>query len=361
MTEEMKPGVTYRGDQIIDLDNIPRQPAHLLSELGDLGAGDWLNGKAPGPRKALLEVPTEDGPKMFLPSGKTAMLVAPGGTGKTSILTQLALSIATGKKWLDTFEVASPGRVLLALGEEDADEMHRRIYYSARLMDLDADARQAAYSNLHVMPMYGANCGFVADQALAMPGEIETGESAFYTQFKALLKERGPWEAIIIDPASRIMGADAEIDNAKATRFVELLERLTKAPGNPTVLIAHHTNKAATREARTDQTAARGSSALTDGVRWQVNMDRCEMPGALADRNRADLRLVKTNYGPRVKALGLIRDRDGWRPATKYELQEEKTARDAEKTKKKDGDNDAADSGYMGVGDDEAATSEFMA
>ena len=44
--------------------------------------------------------------------------------------------------------------------------------------------------------------------------------------------------------------------------------------GNPTILFGHHMNKAGVGSINTTQASARGSSAITDGVRWQANLER---------------------------------------------------------------------------------------
>lgn len=128
------------------------------------------------------------------------------------------------------------------------------------------------------------------------------------------MEEHAPeqgWKLIILDPASRFMGVDAEKDNAYATRFVQLLERLTMLPGRPTVMCAHHTTKAArTSNAGARSVAARGASALTDGARWQGNLfvpfDDHGNEGHPQD-NVAVFQVTKSNYGPKPPAMYLTR------------------------------------------------------
>jgi len=75
---------------------------------------------------------------------------------------------------------------------------------------------------------------------------------------------------ILLDPASRFKGGD-ENAAADATRFVEALEYIARETGTA-VLAVHHANKASLNGNGASQAAARGSSALTDGVRWQMNL-----------------------------------------------------------------------------------------
>ncbi|MBU1241211.1 AAA family ATPase, partial [Myxococcota bacterium] len=62
-----------------------------------------------------------------LPLGKLGVITGTGGTGKTHLLTQLAISVATGEKWLNCFNVKNPGKVALLVCEEDFTEVKRRL------------------------------------------------------------------------------------------------------------------------------------------------------------------------------------------------------------------------------------------
>ena len=302
-----------------------------LRELGDAGdtfddtpeqlavppedVAEWLNGQPPK-REALLTTGGDES-ATFLVRGKTAMLVAPGGGGKTGLLAQLAVAVATGTPWLG-YDVARPGRVLLALGEEDRAEMHRRIHYAF-------DAQQGAAAddlatNLVPFPLYATNPRFIEHDPMGRRGDSPT-PSLFYRRLYDYLENNGPWALIIIDPASRFMGAEVETDNAAATRFVELLEAMTQVEGAPTVLTAHHTNKGALNAEKTNQGAARGSSALVDGVRWCANLELVSDPDELDEDRLRDwrrLRVVKTNYTERPAPMTLRYD-GRWVPVDESE------------------------------------------
>ena len=108
-----------------------------VSSVGRLFGADFFdqNNKPPR-RKVLLEQrDMNEQPAPFLPLGKVGLFVSPGGVGKTTVLSQLAISVATGLPWLG-FEVASPGKVFLGLGEEDKDEVHRRLHDAGNLYGL---------------------------------------------------------------------------------------------------------------------------------------------------------------------------------------------------------------------------------
>lgn len=301
----------------------------------------------PPPRPALLRLGMNYNAPVFLPRGKVAMLAAAGGTGKTQALVQLAISLSTGLPWLDTFGVDEPGNVVLALGEEDEEEVHRRLYWIGRELGLDAEQRRLVESRVYPLPLTGESV------VLVRAVEAFTPEGGRYTEYVETdtslaireLLERTPWRCVILDPASRFMGQDSETDNAAATRFIEVLERYTKAPGRPTVLMSHHTSKTALSGV-TDQGAARGSSALTDGARWQGNLERVARKGGAPRPNRARLRTVKSNYTAYPDTpLELMRGREGvLRPAPADVLRLEREEEDP-KVKRSDPRRDAGRQG----------------
>lgn len=274
----------------------------------------WLDTDPP-PLPRLLSCDAGDGTHApFLALGKVAMLASPGGVGKTQALLQLAIAVASGRPWLTRYRVDAPGPVLVLAAEEDAGEMHRRVRRVVDALRLDPAERAAVARRLHVAPLHGSGTPLALLDNLASFGPAQLVHSEIWQRI-ALTLASPPngelWRLVILDPAARWMPPEAELDSKVATTFVEALERLAHlAPEGerPAVLVAHHTNKGALK-GDTDQGAARGSSALTDGVRWQANLDRVTLDGVLQP-GRVRLRVVKCNYAPSAafEALELSRD-----------------------------------------------------
>ena len=206
-------------------------PHALLERWHTLGELDMLE-HAPPRRKWLLMRNGGDSKDVgVLPLGKVGMLVAQGGAGKTIALCQLALSVAASPDrhasetaadkrdrmrlaWLGFLRCDSPGRVLLALGEEDAEEVHRRMYNAAKAMGLTAEDRKRAAARIVVLPLAGVACAFVESD-----GRGNVRETAALEQLRAKLAEDAkadPFRLILLDPLSRWAGADTEKDNAAA-------------------------------------------------------------------------------------------------------------------------------------------------
>lgn len=274
---------------------------------------------APRPRPWLLRHPTKDGTPCaadegdgMLPLGKAGLFSAAGGVGKTYLLIQLAVAIATGTPWLSHFQVgreARKGKVLLALAEEDIEECHRRLYAVAEGLRLTPEQRQAVAEQVVVLPLAGkpvSIVGFGPDGVTI----IETEELlALRRKLRDPLEAPEGWSLVVLDPLARWAGPDVESDNAAATRFIQAVESLCEVPGRPTVLVAHHSSKAARSEGKVD---SRGVTAIHDGFRWQGTLNR---RGADVTFEQA-----KSNYSMAMSSPLELKRIDGlWRVASEEE------------------------------------------
>ncbi|MEM6792285.1 MAG: AAA family ATPase [Myxococcota bacterium] len=295
---------------------------------------------APPPRRWVLRHPTRDGRECapdqgdgLLPRGKAGMLVGEGGSSKTMAAIALALSVATHRPWLGHFEIARDvgrGRVLLMLAEEDPAEVHRRFHAVARGMALDDQQRQQAAERIHVAALAGRPVALVGTTPA---GKIE--ETSEVEAIRSVLAERGGpdgWALVILDPLARWASGGVEGDNDLATRAVQVVESFCQAPGNPTVLVVHHSSKIARRTGTVD---ARGVTALTDAVRWVATL-RADEGGRVA------FGLSKSNYSrPMPDELELVRGDGGvLRARTDSEREEAEAARTEAAARRMDEDVD---------------------
>lgn len=318
--------------------SLPVAPSPLALDALDENP-DWLTGERPKPTPMLLTLkrPGTRGADALghvgaLPRGKVALLVSPGGVGKTALLCQLALAVATGREWLDTFTVRGGAqRVVLVLGEEDSDEIKLRLWDAVDALASAGQKKEQGEkkeqlakllrANLRILPLYGHNAKLLAsgdDEQLA-EGQVSDPNNLASATARRWLEQFKAWgevALIIFDPLSRFIQGD-ENDNTNATNHVTVLERFTKLPGNPTVLCAHHTNKGALNSDKAaSQGDARGASSLVDGARWVAVLSKNP---ALNGQARATFTLQKTNYTAPLEPIPLIRDGARWRPCTQDE------------------------------------------
>lgn len=258
-------------------------------QLQQLKRGEW--GTKPKPVDALLTLTRKDGTTVpWLPRGTVALLASPGGTGKSTLVMQLVLSVASGVRWLDQFDVPQAGPVCMWSGEDDEEDMHRRAHAVAYELRTGGQRGLAALpegweDNVFRAAVNGEDGRFV---------DLDSGalaETEFFASVLAQVKERRP-ALVVLDPASRFMGTE-ENDNAQATRWITLAEKLKNTESRPTVLVLVHTGKGKDLD---NQEAIRGASAMVDGARWAATLSRLTRDGE--DFDVLQLRRVKNNRCP---------------------------------------------------------------
>jgi len=241
-----------------------------------------------------------------IPLGVPALLVAQGGMGKGFCYADFALSLSSNTSIFNgAFEVESSGRTLIFSAEDAIEELHSRLHYVGetkfgsnfigahkKLHPLNIDKNQADKIELFCPK---GNCCHLIDDA---------GETTLLAEdlLEYLRKEQG-FSLIVIDTIRRVMPGD-ENDSKAASHIVAFLGKLAEVSG-ATVLGIHHMSKSGSYSGTPDQNAARGSSALTDGVRLQLNLNN--VPSNLLSKHGIpkeqhklylELSVTKNNYGP---------------------------------------------------------------
>jgi RecA-family ATPase len=262
-----------------------------FEDLRSLRDRQWLT-KDPPNRKYIFNYRESfDQESGFLPAGKACMIASPGGCGKTFLLVHCALAAATGTDWLNT-KASKAIKVLFVAAEEDEDELWNRFNRMAKGLGLEQNPKlmQLALDNIIALPQRGRNQRLIDDKGQATKA---------YQDLKQAIRDNTDIKLVILDPAARFMGAETETHNAAATDWVNLIDALTLVGGNPTIMVAHHTNKSALRPVGNDkkpvfdQSMCRGASALVDGFRWVLGLQRSETDG---DSKSIFVKLMKTNY-----------------------------------------------------------------
>lgn len=286
-----------------DKQSDPQQPAKQPGVIESLWVNlsdspEWLT-DAPPPQTWLLKRWHEGRDQGVFPRGRTGLLNATGGVGKTYSLIQLGLAVASAGFWFETFRAAEAGHVLFALAEEDVDEARRRLWRAANALDMTPSERREIAGRIHLLPLAGVS---VALTCSPTKGSIVATEMADELR-QAIESQAVDWALIIIDPLSRWAGGGVEADNEAATRFCQVVETLTTVRGNPSVLVAHHSSKTSAKDGTAD---ARGVTGIRDGFRWQVTMD------AVSDGSTRGilLRNRKSNYSLEFDDLVLVKNQE---------------------------------------------------
>ena len=202
-----------------------------------------------------------------IPLGKTALLVAPGGTGKSQFVLQLAVDIATGKQRFSPWAPSRAGRVVIIGAEDEDEEFHRRF---RRLTDGGVEGHDAHLTYAALRKNLYVVSRVAEDNLMTFDDGGEVRQTGLVERIADTVKELTNLRLIVIDPVARFRGGE-ENSAEDTTRFVEAAEKLAQLTG-AAVLLVHHANKLSMQSGEQNQAAARGSSALSDGVRLQINL-----------------------------------------------------------------------------------------
>ncbi|WNB76010.1 AAA family ATPase [Methylomonas koyamae] len=292
--------------------------------------------KPPKPREWLI-----DG---LLPLNGIALLIAAGGTGKSWLLLDLCFALATGTPWAGglgrpTMRAAKYGfdpsatlrGVLYLAAEDSSDEIQLRLHnlYQATLRRLefcrsefgcvvDEWKRQItdnAVLNLHILPNAGKS------SLLLRAGE----HTPLVGELIAKAAEIENLGLIVVEPLARLHDSN-ENDSVEMTRVVELLEHLSTTTG-ATVVVAHHTNKAANLNGGRNAAASRGSSAVVDGCRLVFQMSGMTLDEGkqlgVDSKQHVSFQVVKANHLPPLDPFWLRRESGGRLQFTQFDTSPE--------------------------------------
>jgi hypothetical protein len=196
----------------------------------------------------------------WLLRGEVTAIIAPGGTGKSTIVTALALSLASGRPLLGKPLPYGPQSTWIYNLEDAQDELHRQVAAACLLHGIvPDDCRNRLY----------VDSGLV--QPLCTATEDRDGfaiaEDTF-VQIAATVRELGI-SVVIVDPfvsSHTVRENSNEAIDAIAKRW----KRLAQETGCAVVLV-HHTKKLGGRDVTAED--GRGAVALRDAARVVLTLN----------------------------------------------------------------------------------------
>lgn len=263
----------------------------------------WFTARIP-PREWLVRAGKDILCPGFLPRGEVGILAAPGSSGKTWALVALALAVATARPWLGYFTVSKPGRVVFLAAEETENEIRRRIQAQAAMMGINPEklaGRLLVLDRSRLPPEGPALVRPLDPRFVQLGGELSTFGRRVFDDLQKRAELQGPWDLIVLDPLSAFGPPDCEIDNASATATMRAVEHLCTLPGEPTVLVAHHTRKGAGKDGAPEADDIRGASGLVNRARWAATLQK--QPSPWDGVRVTSLQIVKANYSAEVSPL----------------------------------------------------------
>jgi hypothetical protein len=231
--------------------------------------------------------------------GKYSILAGPGGTSKTMLAVGLGVQVCLGRPWCD--EPVTRGSTLLVLGEEDADEVHRRV--NAVLAPFDANEQDEVRRLMRIVPAAGKDIRLVH---LVQNNPVESPFAAQIITLSRELSEQAetPVRLIVLDHA-RLVGAGDSNDASHVTELTRVLTHIAQTTGAAVLLIGHSPKSVHGKsDGELSQSDVVGSGAYVDNARSALLMTtlsdaECKKFGIQPDAKYqyARLQVVKNNYG----------------------------------------------------------------
>ena len=238
------------------------QPSRDDALTGEAGEGD---DEAPTPQPIAFAELRRQYPKLNQPVidgllriGETANTIAASKVGKSWLMYELALSIRTGRPWLDTFQCTA-GRVLLIDNELHPPTIAHRIPQVAEARGLTPD--QYA-DGLDVLPLRG--CGVSLPDLSRYVRRIEAG------YYKAVIADA--WYRFI--PSG--MNENANADVMSLYNMLDSYAAQTEAAW----IVVHHASKGAQGEKAVTDVGA-GAGAQSRAADTHLVLREHEEPGAV--------------------------------------------------------------------------------
>ena len=201
-----------------------------------------------------------------IPVRTVSLVTAPGGTGKSWFVLQLAIRAIQEQKIKKAFLWLS----------EDPKEISKnrfnKIYDKVLKLTDESIKNKIDISDSPTIQ-------FLYDD------QRKVEVSPLFSHFKAKLQE---YDLIILDPLIAFYGTD-ENNNSSARRFMQLFTDWANKE-NKTIIFIHHSTK--------NTTQSRGASAFVDAVRTVYEIDKIkDKEGNVKESNKRTIKLTKDNYG----------------------------------------------------------------
>ena len=216
-----------------------------------------------------------------LPTSSVGMLAAPGGMGKSMFILEILLAVATGKDLSEVIRIGGrTGKCSYLCLEDPLQIVHFRIRNLSRYLSPENREILAERLSLYMQK------GFF--ELLDNKGQIN------YRNLDNLKRISEGQRLVVVDTLRRIHSAEenASGDMSKLLQIFEIVARET----GTAFLLVHHT-------AKDEASLSRGSGALFDNIRYQINLVRLkdsEAKSAGIDvknkRNFVKLINTKANY-----------------------------------------------------------------
>lgn len=183
--------------------------------------------------------------------------IAPGGTGKTTLLLFQVIHIVLGRP-LFGYEICAPGPVVILTAEDSRETLVARLRNMCAQLQLTEQEVRAIREDVIITDVSGKGVKLTTVQKdVVMPS----------AQLDRLIVELGVLcpSLVIIDPLVSFGVGESRVNDAEQG-MIDAARRIRNV-ARCAVIYVHHTGKENARNKTTDQYSGRGGSALADGSR----------------------------------------------------------------------------------------------
>lgn len=182
-------------------------------------------------------------------AGTVGSIISPGGAGKTMFLMQLCTFLAGGTDTLKMGDGLKNGKIAYIAAEDPEPALLHRVHSIGNI--IRHSLWEEVAKNLSIEALTGYSPNLDDERWMRLIIGVATGQ-----------------RLLVLDTLRRFHQND-ENDAGAMSRLLAQLEYVAMETGC-SIIFAHHTSKSAAVNGRGDtQQAARGSSVLTDNVRFQ--------------------------------------------------------------------------------------------
>ena len=214
----------------------------------------------------------------LVPHKTVTLFSGDGGTGKSLLALQLAVSVAASAPWLG--RSVGSGSVIYMSAEDDDEELHRR---------LDDILRSQRLGYADVTPLTLRSLAG-EDALLAIDSQLSLMETELFKELDARADEDAP-ALIVIDTLADVYPAN-ENDRTKVRQFIGILRGLALRHRCAVILLSHPS-----LTGMNSGTGTSGSTAWNNSVRSRLYFSRIIDGGFEANPDRRVMTTMKANYG----------------------------------------------------------------
>ncbi|WP_380780507.1 AAA family ATPase [Sphingomonas sp. R86520] len=215
----------------------------------------------------------------IVPIGTVTLLGGDGGTGKSLLALQLAVSSCLNRLWINRFVVGGPA--LYVSAEDDRDEIHRRLTDITRLCGVTiGDLKALTLASLAGQDALLATLG---RDGVLQPSKLFHD---LETQVAAITPR-----LVVLDTLADLFPGN-ENDRAQARQFIGMLRGLAIRHKCAVVLLSHPSLSGLNSGAGTS-----GSTAWSNSVRSRLYFERIAVDGYESNVDARRLKVLKSNYG----------------------------------------------------------------